>query len=277
MTAKGTSEKAHSSTTLRAGLVALMAAGIVLFAMYETGAISKLPALGRLFAPRSAGPNVPVLAGSKRLRAYRATFNGSDSQFAHYSSPLSPAQVAEEYKQLAGGSGRTLLPGLQNAGPGHAMIGYIDRDGSTVGVVAFANRDGGSTYFAGRTQPVRQAPGGADVPGREPPGVPRPLRSNRVMCVENLAGLPSILSLYEGWGEIDDSVELIRAGMDRAGWQRNLLVEDAVNEKLPGRMLSYTRGVENCLIHIEREPATNHVATTMFYSQKPWLPEGRGF
>ena len=264
----------------RIGLIVAVAVAILGFAAYETGAVAKLPGLSRFFAPRGADLNVPALPGSKLLRSYPARFNGRESLFGHYSSRLDASEVIARYKAIASQPGRSLrsaLPGAVSSGRGHSMIGYSDSDGSTVGVVAFPAKDGGCMYFVGRTYPARNVTAGRDVPGREPPDVPKPLRSSRVMCVENLAGLPSLLSLYEGWGEIDDTARLIRASLSDAGWRRNEDVEELVGNELPGVLLSYTRGDASCLIHIERERRSGHTATTMFYCEKPWLPDGTGF
>jgi len=178
---------------IRIGLIVLMAGGVLAFAAFETGAISRLSGIWRSLAPRDADVHVPALEGSKLLRSYHATFNGRDSQFAHYASRLGPRAVIEAYKQIASQPGRSLqsrLPGAQSVAKGQAMISYRDTDGSTVGVVAFGDDSGGSVYFVGRTDAQRASiRPGLDVPGREPPDVPKPLRSVRVMCVENLAGL----------------------------------------------------------------------------------------
>jgi hypothetical protein len=270
----------RSSRSVRAGLIVLATVGIVSFAVFETGAVSRVAGLSGMWAPRSATLNVPTLAGAKLLRSYDATFNGEKSVFAHYASKLSPQQVVEQYKQVASAPGCKLLapvPGAEARGRSQAMIGYMDSDGSTVGIVAFENKGGGSTYFVGRSKADRKPLAGGDVPGREPPDVPKPLRSSRLMCVENLAGLPSILSLYEGWGETEDTIDLMRTKMTGSGWQRNADVEDVVGQELGGKLLSYARGVESCLVHLERDPRSNHVTTMMFYCQKPWLPEGKSF
>jgi len=264
----------------RIGLTALATAAILAFAAIQTDAVSLIPGVRQIFVPRSTKLNVPILPGSKLLRSYEASFNGHKSKFAHYTSRISPNEVIRRYREMASKPGRTIcaaLPGTIVRRRDQAMIAYRDADGTTVGIVAFANTGGGCTYFIGRSMPARPPRKGLDVPGREPPDVPKPYRSTRVMCMENLAGLPSIISMYEGWGGVDDSIGHIRHSMESAGWLRNSDVEDVVGGNLGGTVLSYTRGVENCFIHLEVESRTNHVMTMMFYSRKPWLPSGRGF
>jgi len=108
------------------------------------------------------------------------------------------------------------------------------------------------------------------------PGIPRPLRSRRILCVDGLGGIPSRLLVYEGWGAIGDTVELFASEMPKAGWTRNPDVESVIQKKLPGRFLSFLKGTKRAMIYIERDQGTNTVRTAVAYSIKSWLPPDRG-
>jgi hypothetical protein len=163
------------------------------------------------------------------------------------------------------------------AAPAYAVAGARERDGSTVGIVAFEDpKTGGCTYFVGRGAAPSQGGPKGDVAGGEVPGIPRPLRSRRVLCVDGIGGIPSRFLAYEGWGEIADSVSLFATEMPKAGWTRNSDVESVIQKKLEGTFLSFLKGTHRAMIYIEREKDTSKVRTVVAYSVKGWLPPDRG-
>lgn len=266
----------------RALLIALVGAAIVGFGFNYTRAWR---------ASRRAIPSGPqrVLAGvwfqplegSRLLASHECTMNGRRTVFAQYRSRHPSRKVIEQFEQRFGGfapeGDPTKGPMVRVVSRGYSAATAVDSDGRLVGIVAFDEpKAGGSTYFVGRSRGGARAWRAGDCPGEEVPGIPRPLRSRRVFCIDGIGGIPSRLLVYEGSGAISDTVDLFASEMPKAGWQRNTDVERVVQRHLGGRFLSFLKGTERAMIYIEREPATGKVRTAVAYSDKRWLPPGRG-
>lgn len=112
---------------------------------------------------------------------------------------------------------------------------------------------------------------------REPiPGLPRPIRSRLLASAKGLGGVNAAFLAYESWGSFTGVRDSLREDFEREGWQRNHRFEKLASDQLPGRLLSYTRGSERCLISVERVSETGKVETLLLYVDKRWLPEGGG-
>jgi len=266
----------------RALLIALVGAAIVGFGFNYTRAWR---------APRRTIPTRPerVLAavwfepleGSRLLASHECTMNGQRTVFAQYRSRHPSRQVVEQFEHTFGGFAQKGDPAkgpmVRVVSRGYSAATAVDSEGRVVGIVAFDDpKTGGSTYFVGRSEGKPKGWRAGDVPGKEVPGIPRPLRSRRVFCIDGIGGMPSRLLVYEGSGAISDTVDLFANEMPEAGWQRNADVERVVQKHLDGRFLSFLKGTERAMIYIEREPATGKVRTAVAYSDKRWLPPGRG-
>jgi len=265
----------------RALLIALVGAAIVGFGFNYTRAWR---ATGRTIPTRPervlAGVWFEPLEGSRLLASHECTMNGHRTVFAQYRSRYPSRKVIEQFEQRFGGfapkDDPTKGPMVRVVSRGYSTATAVDPEGLLVGIVAFDGPHGGSTYFVGRSTAKARAWRAGDAPGEEVPGIPRPLRSRRVFCIDGIGGIPSRLLVYEGSGAISDTVDLFASEMPKAGWQRNTDVERVVQKHLDGRFLSFLKGTERTMVYIEREPATGKVRTAVAYSDKRWLPPGRG-
>ena len=267
----------------RAVLIAVLSAGILAFG-YSHGrawlANRAMPTAGP--ARVQAGVVFQPLAGSTLLKSHECVFNGDTTHFAQYRSTHPAQAVIEQFEERYGKPTSDNPPTrgtmMHVAAKAYAAAGAIDADGCTLGIVAFEDsKSGGSTYFVGRSKPGD--PKGwrsGDAPGDEVPGIPRPLRSRRVFCIDGLGGIPSRLLVYEGFGAITDTADLFAAQMPKAGWTRNTDAENVIQKQLEGRFLSFVQGTRRALVYIERDPGTSKVRTAVAYSVKDWLPPDRG-
>lgn len=266
----------------RAVLIALVGAVVVGFGFNYTGAW-RAPRRPLPTGPErvTAGVWFAPLAGSRLLASHDCTMNGQRARFAQYRSRLPSRKVVEQFETRFGGpmadAPPTEGPMVRVASRGYSTAAAVDSEGRVVGVVAFDDpKSGGCTYFVGRSEGKRKAWRHGDVPGDEVPGIPRPLRSRRVFCIDGLGGIPSRLLVYEGSGGMSDTVEVFATEMPKAGWERNSDVERVVQKHLEGRFLSFLKGAERAMVYIEREAQTGKVRTAVAYSVKSWLPPGRG-
>jgi len=146
-----------------------------------------------------------------------------------------------------------------------------------VGILAFDNpKTAGSDYFVGATA---EAPAGrgadGDCPGREPPGVPKPQRSTRTLCVQNLGGVASVLNFYEVWGQPSDVTADLRQGLAEKGWTERAESSRTLSKNYDGAaLLSFGRGREQCLVGIDQERKTGRIVILILWAERPWLPEG---
>jgi len=221
------------------------------------------------------------LPGSKLLRSYEVEFNGERTRFAMFRSSSTARKAVEQfearYGKLKGEEKPTEGNMVRVVTRDYCLSGAVDSKGETVGIVAFDDpKAGGCTYFVGRGGGKAKGWRHGDVPGDEVPGIPRPLRSRRVFCIDGLGGIPSRLLVYEGWGAISDTVERFAAEMPKAGWTRNTDAERVLAENVRGSILSFVKGTKRAMVYIERDEGTNKVRTAVAYTVKGWLPPDRG-
>ena len=276
------------SVTRRVAVILLAASVIVAFGVYQGRALIR--GEGESFRIQVGSAILPPIAGAKFLRAYDVLFNGLRTRFGHYRSNLPAKDVVREYADLlhratqsAGTAPEPELtpaagtPALANLGEGRSALSYVTREGTTIGVVAFDNPDaGGSEYFVGslaaRATPRKP---GEDCPGREPPGVPKPSRSTRTLCIENIGGAPSVLSFYAGWGSPSGMVDDLTRGMTANRWTARAESSRILTENYDGfALLSFVRGHEQCVIGVDQEPKTGRIIITLLWAERRWLPEG---
>jgi hypothetical protein len=261
-------------------LIAVAAAVLIGVTAFQSDAI-----VGRsysVFGLRRGSPDLDPLPGARFIRSYPVRFNGLESRFGHYVSKRPAEEVIREYADRARIQGaatrpRPDTPALRATGSGCSTLSYATVDGTVVGIVAFDNRQtGGCEYFVGAAEAeddARRSSG--DCPGREPPGVARPPRSTRRLCLENLGGLPSVLGVYEAWGSSDDLLEDFRLAMTERGWRERGASSKLLTENYDGlALLSFVRGHEQCLLAIERPPRSGNMVVVVFWAERRWLPEG---
>jgi len=227
----------------------------------------------------SGDPLLEPVRGSTFVRSYPVVLNGSEARFAQYRSRLPAEDVIREYRGrgAADTAGRSEMPMLSSVGSGCSVLSYGTKDGAVVGVVAFDTPEsGGSQYFVG-SMPLAEGSAGAggEAPGREPPGVPKPPRATRVLCIENLGGVDSVLAFYDAWGRPSGLVEDIRSGMAEHRWRERAESSATLTENFAGHaLLSFSRGREQCLVAVDQEPKTGKIVVVVFWAERPWLPEG---
>ena len=269
----------------RGFLIAAVGVGILAFGIRYAPAVYRT----RTTQPGwSGGPRIQADVGfeplpdSKLLRSYNVVFNGETTPFANYRSTRPARDVVVQFETRYGPVNSTAPAAkgsmVRVAAGAYSMVGAIDDAGRTLGLVAFDDpKTGGSYYFVGRSKARAKGWRHGDAPGEEVGGIPRPLRSRRVLCVDGLGGITSRLLVYEGFGDISDSLERFETEPPRSGWTRNRDVENVIQRHLPrGTFLSYLKGVKRVMIYIERDPESNKVRTAVAYSEKPWLPPDRG-
>jgi hypothetical protein len=266
----------------RAALIGLLAAGVLAIGFRTAPAHRPTRR-----APAWTGPSrftadldFEALPGSRLLRSHFVTLNGETAPFALYRSEHPAREVVAQFEERYGtvSAAEPTAEGsmVRVAAKGYTMVGAVD-EGKTLGLVAFDDpKIGGSFYFVGRSPMRKRGWRHGDVEGEEVPGIPRPLRSERVLCADGLGGITSRLLVYRGWGNISDTVERFTAEMPESGWTRNRHVERIIQKRLPGVFLSFLKGTERAMIYIEREEGTNKVRTAVAYSVKGWLPPDRG-
>ena len=221
------------------------------------------------------------LPSSTLVRSYEVDFNGSPTSFGQFRSTVPAREAIEQfesrYRTAGGHASPTQGPMVRVMSRAYAIGGAVDSEGQTVGIVAFEDPErGGCTYFVGRGGKAATGWRHGDAPGSEVPGIPRPLRSRRVFCIDGLGGIRSRLLVYEGWGEISDTVELFATEMPKAGWTRNADAERILRKHTRGTLLSFVKGSRRAMVYIERDQGTNKVRSAVAYTVKGWLPPDRG-
>jgi len=270
----------RSSWGRRAALGAVVSAAIIGVAVVHGYAI--VGGRGPSYRIESEKAVLEPVEGSEFVRAYPVTMNGSKGRFAHYTAGLTAEEVVARFRERmrrAEGAAAPVAgpPLLSAAGAGRAVLSYVARDGSTVGVVAFDAAEG-CAYFVGRTPAPHGRSSGrlrGDRPGREPPGVPKPSLSTRELCIENLGGVPSVLAFYAAWGSPAELVADMRGGMVENGWTVREGSSRLLTENYDGlALLSFVRGREQCLVAVDRERKTGKMVVVVFWARRAWLPEG---
>ena len=281
--------KSGRPSVIRRVAVILLAATVILaFGVYQGRALMR--GEGESFRIRVGSAILQPIAGAEFLRAYDVLFNGLRTRFGHYRSDLPAKDVVRAYADLlnrATRSGATAAdpeltaaagtPVLANLGEGRSALSYATDEGTTIGVVAFDNPDsGGSEYFIGAMAAgARPGRPGEDCPGREPPGVPKPSRSTRTLCIENLGGAPSVLSFYDAWGSPSGMVDDLTRGMTANRWTARTESSRILTEHYDGvALLSFVRGHEQCVIGVDQRPQTGRIIITMLWAERRWMPEG---
>ena len=277
---------ASSSVLKRALLILAASAAIIAFAVVQGKAI--IGGSTSAYHVRSGRAVLEPIEGSTFLRSYPVIYNGRKTQFAHYTSRLKADEVIKEYMRKHGADGASdfshapkrpsaRAPMLSSTGSGCSALSYVTESGTVIGVVAFDAPDAdGCAYFVG------SMPAGAardnrsgDCPGREPPGVPKPPRSTRSLCIENLGGLPSVLTFYEAWGRPSEIVEDLRHGMAEHQWKERRESSAILTQNYAGHaLLSFSRGHEQCVVGVDQERKTGKIVVVVFWAERPWLPEG---
>jgi len=262
--------------------IAGVVVGILVFGFRSGRAIlDPSPSLPTVPELQRAEPVIQPLPGSKLSRSHNVVYNGRETLFAQYRSERTAVEVVAQFETIYGAPVADAKPTegtmVRVVAPEYALAGGIDSDGERIGLMAFDDpKAGGCTYFVGKGGEPGEGWRHGDVPGNEVPGIPRPLRSRRVLCVDGLGGIPSRLLLYQGFGEIDDIVTAFVTEMPKANWKRNSYVEEIIQKRLPGRFLSFLKGTKRAMIYIERDSVTGKVRTAVVYSVKEWLPPDRG-
>lgn len=268
-------------TVLERSLLVLAVSALILgFAVYQGKAI-----IGRSDRPyrvETGRPVVPAVEGSRFLRSYEVKFNGLKTRFGHYASRAKADEVVSAYAARAKRDRATAaplarIPALTSKGAGCSTYSYVARDGKSIGVVAFDNPEsGGCDYFVGAMPAaLSQQDSTGDCPGREPPGVPRPARSTRALCIENLGGVPSVMALYETWGRPSGIIEDLRHGMTENHWEERAESSRILTRNYEGSaLLSFSRGHEQCIVGVDQEPRTGKIIILVFWAERPWLPRG---
>lgn len=262
-------------------VIAALSALIGGFAVLQGNAI--VGRSGGAYRVESGAAVVRPVAGARFLRSYSVLFNGLDTTFAHYASRLPARDVIEAYARTsqseANATPHPQVPMLGSTASGCSVLSYGTEDGSTIGIVAFDNpASGGCDYLVGSMPPTGSesaANPSGDCPGREPPGVPKPPRSVRTLCIENLGGVPSTMLMYDAWGAPGELVDDLGAAMAELGWERRIGSSRILTRNYEGEaLLSFSRGREQCIVGVDREPKTGKMIILMFWAERAWLPEG---
>ncbi len=282
----------QSSVLRRVLLILAASSAILALAVYQGKAI-----VGRSFPAYqvASGPAlIEPAAGSVFIRSYPVICNGVKTTFAHYTSRLKAEGVVKEYQAKAGGTADASADGrkeaaaaissahlLSSRGAGCSAMSYMTNNGTVVGVVAFDNpKSGGSEYFVGafETSDLGRAGRRMDSDperGREPPGVPKPPRSTRTFCIENLGGVASVLVFYEALGNPGEIVEDLRHNMAEADWAEHTASSGILTMNYEGRaLISFSRGHEQCIVGVDHEPKSGKIVVVVFWADRPWLPTG---
>lgn len=234
--------------------------------------------LPKSFKASNVDMGVEPPAGVKFVRSYESTINGAKALFGHYVSALPALDVVDRFIAEHPGARRDALAPSIIRGGGCAAAGYADGS-HVVGVVAF-DAPNGSNFFMTRA-PITALPTNrrpmADVPGADAPGVPRPLNSVRMLSVEDLGGIPSVLAFYEGWGGIGQNVDYFRDEMRSGGWKEHRLAERLMNEELEGEVLSFAKDTKRCFVYFEKDRRSGKLTTAVLYRVKDWLPPGSAY
>jgi len=261
-------------------VIAALSALICGFAVFQGKAI--VGRSGGAYRVESGAAVVRPVDGSRFLRSYSVLFNGVKTTFAHYASRLPAREVIATYARTGqseeSARPRPQVPMLGSTASGCSVLSYGTEDGATIGIVAFDNPEsGGCDYLAGSVPSAGSestANPSGDCPGGEPPGVPKPQRSVRTLCIENLGGVPSTMLMYDAWGAPGELVEDLGAAMAELGWERRTESSRILTGNYEGEaLLSFSRGREQCIVGVDREPKTGKMIILMFWAERAWLPE----
>lgn len=284
------------SIAKRAALIAIFCGAIIAIAVIQGRAFMSQSQFGATaFRIGSNAPVVSPIAGSRFIRSYDVILNGEKSAFGHYASGRTAREIIELFQerlmgraqwsyQPAGSEYRSAeesepvkqAPATVSHAEGFSALSYVTEDGTSIGILAYDSPDGGCLYFAGAMPALKASPkAGQDVPGREPPGVPRIHNTTRTLCIENLGGVPSVLNMYDAWGAPTDLAKDFTQDMMDKGWEDRPSSDATLTKNYEGEyFLSFVRGHEQCIIGIDRNPKTGKIIILVFWAERAWMPKG---
>lgn len=219
------------------------------------------------------------IPGSIAAAPEAVRINGEWSHFQQAAIDLPLARVIEHY--LGTCRGRSILAGLDptlmkqqelfdgiavEMTSASATLGFQDRDGRRIGVVAFQD----PTADVARTQyHLSCTPSGGatadldparDLPGADPDGIPRRAGLRRVFSIERPAPAATGLYVYEGQARPREVAEFYRRALASDGWVPDAAV---TAEFAAGEIQAARRGECCCELQITHDPATGRVQVTI--------------
>ncbi len=162
----------------RVGVTAAVVIALVGFALVATGDGARaLHVLG--LRPLD---EVRPLPGSENVRREFATWNGEPQETLSADTDLDASMVIRRYEDLfseeAFGEasapvrmGPAGMPALHSSSMSHETLGFVDRAGRRVGVIAYRHPDGGSRYHVFRTAAGSPGPATPDASAPLPGGI----------------------------------------------------------------------------------------------------------
>lgn len=265
-------------------LIALLVAGGAAFGMWQGKQLPGMSVLTDVF--RGSKPpadallgDFPLLDTDVALSSEPVVLNGREVSSVRCTSPFSPKNLMSVYAQRLRDHGYELeSPGrgadrtVRFVGEGQAMMGLRDPEGGFLGIVAFSNTiRGGCDYYVIRegVSSADERPGGGDVSGADPPGVPAPPGSTREYSVQRKGRHPSFLNLYRADASPNMVAELMRARMEEQGWTEPGQTRDAMAMMGDGRHLMFRRGDEQVLVAVTDPPdGTRGSWVTLIYKKR---------
>ena len=253
-------------------LITLGCSLLIAYGIFQGRLVARSDMPPRSFSPRNVAVDILPPAGSRFMRSYDSKVNGSVARVAHYSSGLPAASVVDRFiRDRSAASPMQAEPNIVS-GPG-CVAAACPQGSDVVSIVAFESA-GGCNFFVA-TSPVRAVSAGrpaTDVPGMDAPGVPRPLNSARLMSVDNVGGIPSVLAFYECWGDTIENTEYLAEEMRRRGWKQMELAQQLMGRELNGEVLVYQKDTKHCMMYLERDSRSGMTTAAVLYREKDWLP-----
>ncbi len=219
------------------------------------------------------------MPGSRVGRPYRVIVNGEASVFlnAEVGRPLE--QVLEHYRAACRGRSaladlpeevqreRELTDGMSiQRAPGWAMLGFVDRDGHTAGVVLFADPDPAARqtqYYLSWSEgksPMPEVDPERDAPGNDPGDVPRPPGLRRTFSMERQDAGRSSTHVYEGMVDPAAVAAAYRSGLKERGWAED---PDVAEEFPAGNLQLFTRESWACQVMVSQDLPSGLVHVTV--------------
>ncbi len=239
--------------------------------------------LAAIAAPAAIAQSLPAylepISGSHVGKPYRVVVNGEPSAFVNCAVDQPLEQVVAHYRAaLAPHSSLADLPkeqqaerGLENGltvqrAPGWTMLGFVDQEGRSAGVVAYADPDPRAKrtmYYltaAESKAPLREVDPDADAPGRDPPDVPRADGLRRVFSIERYDPELSTTHVFEGKADPAKVAEHYRSVLPAHGWRP----DPAVGEEFPaGNLQAFERADRTCQIMVAQDAPSGRIHVTV--------------
>lgn len=238
-------------------------------------------------APRGVSEKVQPLTGSALLDYGIAEFNGTRSKYMRCRVDLPHSLVISRYAELlkddnfltnvltspdlsasqAVRAKRILAEGrdfVRVFTPRYAMLGYRDRAGHDVSIVAFAGGKG-STYYLSRTLGTGDARRTANV-GLAFMGMNIPVADGMSIAssFRKLEGSPIAMFLLEGRRDKGELAAFYRETMLSAGWDVDDLQVAKLSAASEQSFLAFKRGDRRCYISIEQAKSGRSILTINF-------------